>query len=260
MKYRPYPHEALKKAFASALSPAHLDLAGMMTQKIIEDDEDTPPAFQGSRLALVAALGMGIRKGIFSKQEVQRLQRRAAIGDGPAIEALRAMQAENPKLREKELGVLLWRIKYGGEQGTEIFMACAHLLAEMLRRRSRGLGKLSVRYVAVMQCALTEWLHDRCQPCKGTGSVGREKAKAGRNHPALYTCTSCGGTGAYEPGSQQRARALRMDVEDFVKKWESKYEGVLNTLQRVDKLTGKAIARQTKGQYATATDRSYEQE
>lgn len=263
MKYRPYPHEALKKAVAGALGPAQLDFTKLMGDEPFSpvDDLSGPPGrLQVGRLALVAALGMGIRKGIFSRGEVEHLQRVAAKGNQPAMLALRAMQAQNPLMRTKALGVLLWRIKYGGQQGPEVFLAAAHLLGEELRsKRLKDRHGVSAGYIAVMQCALTEWLHDRCGACRGTGSVGRQLKMVGRNHPALYTCTTCGGSGAYEPGNQQRAQALRMDVETFMKKWERRYEGVLATLQRTDRKTGVAIDRQARGLYAVATDRSREQ-
>lgn len=263
MKYRPYPHEALKKAIAGALGPAKMDLSKMMgednTHQDSEDGHNTG-AYQGGRLALVAALGMGIRAGgIFTREEVALLQRRAIGGSGPALEALRAMQAKRPLDRTKTLGVLLWRIKYFDDTGPEVFMCAAHLLAEELRRTQATRAKLGPRYIEVMQVALTEWLHDRCGPCKGTGRAGREKARAGRNHPALYTCMECGGTGAYEPGSQQRAQALKMDVETFVKKWEQRYDRVLARLKKIDRTTGGAIDRQVRHSYADATDRSHEQ-
>jgi hypothetical protein len=255
MKYTPYTYESLKKAFVGALSPAHLDLSRMMGEDLRSQDGAPIEPYRGSRLALVAALGMGIRKGIFSREEVQALQKVAAKGHGPSIEALRAMQAENPTVRAKQLGVLLWRIKYGGEQGPEVFLAAAHLLASELRKKSKDKRRLGPRYIAVMQCALTEWLHDRCQPCKGTGQIGREKRSSGRNHPALYTCECCHGTGAYEPGNGARALALRIDLETFMDKWERRYEGVLGTLKRIDRLTGAAIDRQANRHYATGTDR-----
>lgn len=261
MKYTPYTHEALKKAFVGALSPAHLDLSRMMAQRLRDEDGSiSSEPYKGSRMLLVAALGMGIRKGIWSEDEVKALQRVAVKGHGPSIEALRAMQAQNPLQRTKQLGVLLWRIKYGGDHGPEVFLSAAHLLAAELRKKSKDKRRLSPRYVAVMQCALTEWLHDRCDPCKGTGSVGRQRNHAGRNHPQLYTCEVCHGTGAYEPGNAARAQALRIDLEDFMAKWEKRYEGILATLRRIDRTTGSAIDRQANRHYATATDRRPEQE
>lgn len=263
MKYQPYPHEALKKLVAGALGPAHLDLTRLMGESPLNEEERAnpdaiPPRLHVNRLALVAALGLGIRPGgIFSRDEVVRLQAKAAKGDGPAFDALKAMQATRRIVRAKYLGVLLWRIKYAGDHGPDVFLAAAHILGEELRKRNRG--KLGPAYVAVMQCALTEWLHDRCSPCKGTGSTGRQKELVGRNHPALYTCGDCGGTGAYLPGSQQRAQALRMDVETFVKKWESRYDRILAMLQKVDRTTGNSIDRQVRHAYADATDRSPEQ-
>jgi hypothetical protein len=264
MKYRPYTHEALKKAVIGALGPAHMDLTRLMGWQHPPDGADTQFAplepVTASRMALVAALGMGIRSGgLFSREEIVALQRVAVKGDKPAMQALRAMQATRPVDRTKYLGVLLWRMKYGSEQGVEVFMAAAHLLALELRKQSKDKRRISPTYIAVMQCALTEWLHDRCGECTGTGQTGRSRKHVGRNHPALYTCASCGGTGAYEPGAQQRAAALRMDVEAFIAKWERRYDGVLATLQRVDRKAGRAIDRQARGLYADATDRSREQ-
>lgn len=265
MRYQPYSHEALKKLVAGALGPAHLDLTRLMGEAPLNEEERTNPdaiprKLHVNRMALVAALGFGIRPGgIFSRQEVLTLQARAASGSGPALDALKAMQATRPIDRTKTLGVLLWRIKYGGDQGPEVFLAAAHILAGELRRKNFAKGKLGHTYVAVMQCALTEWLHDRCQACHGTAQTGRQKDRVGRNHPALYTCGDCGGTGAYSPGAQQRAQALKMDVETFMKKWESRYDRVLAMLQKVDRTTGNSIDRQVRHAYASSTDRSPEQ-
>lgn len=254
MKYRAYPHEALKKAVAGALGAAHLDFSKLMSEPmVVHDDEDIP--YVANRMTLVAALGMGIRSGgVFSREEVQALQRRAVKGHRGSQHALRAMQAERPIDRTKHLGVLLWRIKFMGETGPEVFLAAAHILAEVLRKRT-GVGKrpLGSRYVAVMQCALTEWLHDRCLDCSGTGESGRSAKAAGRNHPALYTCGACGGTGAYAPGNVQRAQALYMDVSTFMEKWAVKYERVLSTLEAIDRKTGQSVDRQVRRDYA-ATD------
>lgn len=259
MKYIRYSHEDLKKAVAGAINPAALDLTKLMKQPLSSDDGEPPPApYPSARIALVAALGMAVRcGGIFSADEVKALQRSAAAGNKESLKALYAMQQTRRIDKTKALGVLLWKIKFGGERGVDVFLTAAHLLAEELgRKQKRGLGPT---YVAVVQCALTEYLHDRCTPCHGTGQTGRSRKDAGRNHPALYTCADCGGTGAYSPGNSQRALALRMDVESFVAKWAKRYDAVLATLDRIDRAAGKAVDTQVRRDYAATTDRRPEQ-
>lgn len=241
MKFKLYPQEALKKAVIGAMSPAHMDLTKLMGENQLEDGEEPP--YRANRMTLVAALGMGVRAGgTWSREEVAAMQQHALKGNPWALRALMAMQAKRRIDRTKTLGVLLWRIKYGGEVGPDAFLTVAHLLVDEFRRVQKH--PIGPAYAAVMQCALTEWLHDRCEPCHGTGQTGRTRKQTGRNHPTLYTCASCGGTGAYEPGDQQRAQALHMDIETFMKKWSRRYEGVLARLQRIDRRTGSTIDRQ----------------
>lgn len=264
MKYQPYPHEAMKRAVAGAMGPARLDFTKFMGDELSEEERANPeliqPQLRVNRQALVAALGMNIRSGgTFSRFDIAALQRRAAQGDRMSMNALRAMQEKRPIDRTKHLGVILWQIKYGGKQGEEVFRAAAHILAGELRRKSKDKRRLGPAYIAVMQCALTEWLHDRCEPCTGTGQTGRSRKQVGRNHPPLYVCTTCGGTGAYAPGTLQRADALHMDVATFMKKWEKRYDRVLAMLQRVDRTTGNSIDKQVHRAHAVATDRSHEQ-
>lgn len=91
----------------------------------------------------------------------------------------------------RRLGDYLWRLKYGRETGLRDLVRPAVLLLEKMfqdpndKRHSRVV-------LALIACALTEWLHDQCPKCGGRGRLG-----AGRE--VLVTtrvvCGSCAGAG-----------------------------------------------------------------
>ncbi len=97
---------------------------------------------------------------------------------------------------EKRLGDYLWRLKYGREQSLRELVRPAVVLLERACRDPDDKKQPKI-LLAIIACALTEWIHDQCPKCGGRGKLGagREIAVTKR-----MVCGACDGRGrcAYE--------------------------------------------------------------
>lgn len=71
-----------------------------------------------------------------------------------------------------QLGALLWRVKYGGDQRPTTMRELKDLLVPMVHgNRTRAPGP---HVVSLVEAALREWLDDSCPECRGRRFVGTE--------------------------------------------------------------------------------------
>jgi hypothetical protein len=86
------------------------------------------------------------------------------------------------------LGEALWRLKYGNDNRQSIRRAAVVIITHQIHGR-RGRHP-SARLVLLVECALQEWLEDRCPECRGRRFTGTEYGdpKATREN-----CPSCFG-------------------------------------------------------------------
>lgn len=94
---------------------------------------------------------------------------------------------------EQRLGDILWRLKYGRESGRRLIYGDEGAVALLERKfRDENDRRRPRMLLAVIACALTEWVFDQCPKCGGRGKlgVGREIAVTKRT-----ICAPCAGEG-----------------------------------------------------------------
>jgi hypothetical protein len=107
---------------------------------------------------------------------------------------------------ENRLGDMLWRLKYGQERGWRDLVRPVVLLLERKFQPPKRDKRKPKILLALIACALTEWIHDQCQKCGGRGKLG-----AGREVAVTMTavCGSCGGKGrVFQPSPRFEAARL----------------------------------------------------
>lgn len=124
--------------------------------------------------------------------------------------------------RTSELGAAVLRVKYGldASSASTVHSALVRRVKRKAPRTDPGiLDRLAAR-------VLLEFVDDRCEHCHGRQWVQRGARR--------QQCRACNGTGERRPRDIDRASALGLSVEVYVKHWASKLERMLAVLKGAD--------------------------
>ncbi|MDE3022985.1 MAG: hypothetical protein KGI54_14195 [Pseudomonadota bacterium] len=105
--------------------------------------------------------------------------------------------------KSKRLGTVLWRLKYDNDP--RCYKTAIFLLTKAMRKH----GESRELCEKLCQCALDEWLVDKCLHCGGGGQVIFSQR--------LVNCMECSGTGIRRTSDKDRMKALKMNAEQVQK-------------------------------------------
>lgn len=108
----------------------------------------------------------------------------AEAGELGDVDILRAMGMAAQASAAGDLGVTLWRVKYGG--ALRELRGLARQLTELMERHERD--------ASVVAGVLAHWLDEVCRVCRGRGY----EVQAGTPMLSDVSCWSCGGSGRVE--------------------------------------------------------------
>lgn len=148
---------------------------------------------------------------------------------GPAVRATdlrpghgeRAIDHIGALASAPEFGAMLLRLRYGLDSRAYT-PAKARLLARSTRLRAEHMG------IHARLCArvLDEWLVDVCERCHGRTFVQRGHARG--------PCRQCSGTGRRVPRDADRAAALGLPLDIYLKRWARRLERLLAYAQAAE--------------------------
>ncbi|MDE3023613.1 MAG: hypothetical protein KGI54_17505 [Pseudomonadota bacterium] len=105
--------------------------------------------------------------------------------------------------KSERIGTLLWRVKYDND--AKSYKPALLLLTRLFRKQKESRNFIH----SICKCVLDEWLMDKCRHCGGNGQVIQAQT--------LVQCSSCNGTGIHRFKDRERARALKMNLDQVEK-------------------------------------------
>jgi hypothetical protein len=124
--------------------------------------------------------------------------------------------------RVSELGGAVLRLKYGLDAGSYVPVRSA-LVRKAKKKAPRADPAIVDRLAARV---LYEFVDDRCEHCHGRQWVQRGARR--------QQCRSCNGTGERVPRDADRAAALGLTVEIYLRHWHARLERMLAVLRSAD--------------------------
>jgi len=135
---------------------------------------------------------------------------------------------------EAQLAPLLWRMKFGGDATRETARAAVGLFGAWISdapswKNGPGAARPQLLYPFAAR-VIGECLHDRCEPCGGTGlqellrnGMRRRTRRFGNPNIQHVVCRACGGARRAGPDSKGRAEALGISVTECREQWTARF-------------------------------------
>jgi hypothetical protein len=138
------------------------------------------------------------------------------------------------------IGAELWRLKYGRDPHSFTRAAWAIVrISEPWFRRKKGILKARIRFAIVRQ-ALREYLDPQCSLCRGAGECKDEA------NGLLIVCPQCDGHKVRRYTDDERALALGVPVDEYLKRYASKLAYIAGIISHADLIVGREIIKQLK--------------